>query len=39
MQMREFFHENLTERVVILLNCPKGRKVTLRPSDKGIMIR
>ena len=25
MQMREFFHENFAERIVILLNCPKGR--------------
>ena len=24
-KMREFFHENFPERVVILLNCPKGR--------------
>jgi len=35
MKMREFFHQNLAERVVILLNCPKGRKqVTWRPSDE-----
>ena len=27
-KMREFFHENFAMRVVILLNYPKGRKVT-----------
>ena len=27
-QLREFFHENFAERVVILLNCSSGRKVT-----------
>ena len=28
MKIREFFHENFEEQVVILLNCPKSRKVT-----------
>ena len=28
MKIRDFFYENFTERVVILLDCPKGRKVT-----------
>ena len=28
MKMCEFYHENLTDRAVILFNCPKGRKVT-----------
>ena len=27
-QMFEFFHEKFAERVVNLVNCPKGRKVT-----------
>ena len=39
MQMREFFNENFAERVAILLNCPKGRSVILRPSVRGIMGR
>ena len=29
------FHENFAEQVVILLNCPKGRKVTYHPSEGG----
>ena len=27
-----FFHENFAERLFFLLNCPKGRYVTKRPS-------
>ena len=36
MQINQFFHENLAERVVILPNGPKGRLVTLRPAVGGI---
>ena len=28
----QIFHENFAERVVIVLNSPKGHKVTQRPS-------
>ena len=34
-----FFLKNFAERVVILLYCPKGRRVTLRPSVGGIIGR
>ena len=34
MKMREFFHKNFAERVVILLYCPKGLYVNLRPSTR-----
>ena len=35
MKLGEFVHENFAERVVNLLNCPKGRKVTLPSSQVG----
>ena len=34
--MCEFVHEKITERVVILHNCPKGRYITSPPSVVGI---
>ena len=35
--MREVFPENFAEKVVILHNCPKGRKVTWPPFVGGII--
>ena len=37
MKLRKLFHTNFVKRVVILLNCPKGRKVTKRPPVGGII--
>ena len=39
MKMRDFFHENFSERVVLLLNCHKGLKVTfLCWSNQGVVL-
>ena len=34
----QIFHENFVERVVIVLNSPKGHKVTQRPSVGSVML-